>query len=86
VDFHTYWDSKPSDYILYHKITLRVQHALEALNEQYRQENELKFMLEQLRQEQQEQRRMKLEAQVEQDQQKPAEGGGKKAGDQQPKL
>jgi hypothetical protein len=35
VDFHTYWDSKPSDYILYAKIAKRVEEALVELNQQY---------------------------------------------------
>lgn len=32
-NFHTNWDSYPQDYTLYHKITLRIQKALEELND-----------------------------------------------------
>ena len=35
VDFHSYWDSRPTDYILYAKITRRVEDALNRLNEEY---------------------------------------------------
>jgi 1-acyl-sn-glycerol-3-phosphate acyltransferase len=35
VDFHTYWDSKPSDYILYAKIAKRVEESLVELNQHY---------------------------------------------------
>lgn len=31
-NFHDSWDSVPQDYALYHKITLRIQQALEDLN------------------------------------------------------
>lgn len=31
-DFHDHWDSKPEELLLYHKITLRVEKALIALN------------------------------------------------------
>lgn len=34
--FHEYWDSKPHERVLYHKIALRVQLALEELNERSR--------------------------------------------------
>lgn len=39
VNFHTYWDSRPSDYVLYAKIARRVEEALVALNEEYNREN-----------------------------------------------
>ncbi len=32
VDFHKYWDSTPEEQLLYHKITRRIEDALEALN------------------------------------------------------
>ncbi len=32
-NFHENWDSRPQDYTLYHKITFRIQKALEDLNE-----------------------------------------------------
>jgi hypothetical protein len=31
-DFHSHWDSKPSDYILYSKIARRIEGELEKLN------------------------------------------------------
>lgn len=39
VNFHRYWDSKPSDYILYAKIARRVEDALVALNYEYDREH-----------------------------------------------
>ena len=30
--FHDHWDSKPEELVLYHKITLRIEKALIALN------------------------------------------------------
>jgi monolysocardiolipin acyltransferase len=35
VDFHVYWDSRPEDLQLYHKITLRIEEAIRKLNERY---------------------------------------------------
>lgn len=34
MSFHKYWDSKPSDLILYSKITARIESALSKLNEE----------------------------------------------------
>ena len=34
VDYHKYWDSSPAERLLYSKITLRIQRALEDLNEE----------------------------------------------------
>jgi hypothetical protein len=42
VDFHTYWDSRATDYILYGKIARRVEEALSKLNAEYHAEQRLK--------------------------------------------
>lgn len=40
-DFHAYWDSQPSDLVLYGKITARIEAALNKLNDEHHQEGAL---------------------------------------------
>ena len=42
-NFHKYWNSKESDYILYNKITLRIENSLKELNKEYNIENNIEI-------------------------------------------